>query len=69
MKDPDDGLLGGLPRLFPLDELLLVGQADETAGPCLRLARVFSPEDGVTAERGSADMMISGWWPRGSIAD
>jgi len=48
-------LFGGLPRIFPVEEVVLFGQADETAGPCRLLARDFSPVDGVTADRGSAD--------------
>jgi len=59
-KEPDvGGLPGGLPRLFPFDEPLLLGQAEETAGPCLRRERFFSPVDGVMAERGSTDMRAS----------
>jgi hypothetical protein len=62
--------LGGLPRPFPVTDPLLLGQAEDTAGPCRRLARVFSPDDGVTAERGSADMSASeGCVPLGRIAD
>ena len=70
-NEPDvEFLLGGRPRPFPVLEPLLFGHADDTAGPCLRLARVFSPDDGVTAERGSADMSASdGWLPLGMIAD
>jgi hypothetical protein len=59
-NEPDvEALLGGLPRPFPAIAPLLFGQADDTAGPCRRRARVFSPDDGVTAERGSADMIAS----------
>lgn len=58
-KEPEVGLFGGLPRAFPDVEPLLVGQAEETAGPCLLRERVFSLDTGVTAERGSADIMAS----------
>ena len=59
-KEPDDDpLFGGLPRPFPADKPLLFGQADETAGPCRLLERLFSPVDGVTADRGSAEMRTS----------
>jgi hypothetical protein len=70
-NEPDvAGLLGGLPRLLPLDEPLLFDQADETAGPCLRRERLFSLVDGVMADRGSTDTTESdGWFPRGIIAD
>lgn len=47
-------LCGGLPRVFPVIEALLFGQAEETAGPCRLRDRDFSPEDGSIAERGSA---------------
>jgi hypothetical protein len=46
-------LLGGRPRNFPLDEALLLDQADETAGPCRRRARGFALElalEGVMAD-------------------
>jgi hypothetical protein len=42
-------LLGGRPRSFPLEELLLLDHAEETAGPCRRLARGLAL-DGVTAD-------------------
>lgn len=45
-----DRLLGGLPRNFPEVLLLLLGQAEETAGPCRRLDREV---EGVIADRGS----------------
>ena len=70
-KEPDDDpLFGGLPRPFPADRPLLFGQADETAGPCRLLARLFSSVEGVTADRGSADMRTSdGRLLRGMMAD
>ena len=43
-------LLGGLPRNFPVDEALLLGQAEDTAGPCRLLARGFELEEGVMAD-------------------
>jgi hypothetical protein len=46
-------LLGGRPRSLPVDELLLVDHADETAGPCRRRDRDFTLE-GVTADCGSS---------------
>jgi hypothetical protein len=44
-----DRLLGGRPRSFPVEELLLLGQADDTAGPCRRRDLGFAL-DGVTAD-------------------
>lgn len=58
-KEPEADLFGGLPRAFPDAEVLLVGQAEETASPCLLLERFFSPDTGVTADRGSADTRVS----------
>lgn len=58
-KEPEADLFGGLPRGFPDAEALLVGQAEETAGPCLLLERLFSPDTGVTADRGSTDTRAS----------
>ena len=40
--------VGGLPRSLPVDELPLLGHAEDTAGPCLRRARVLF---GVIADR------------------
>lgn len=40
-------LLGGLPRNLPAEKLLLLGQADETAGPWRLLDRA---DDGVIAD-------------------
>jgi hypothetical protein len=68
-----DLLLGGRPRSFPFDELLLLDQADDTAGPCRRRARGFAL-DGVMADMGSskkgcADCGVTaerGWGVRGS---
>lgn len=42
-------LLGGRPLSFPVDVLLLVDHADETAGPCRRRERDLAL-DGVTAD-------------------
>jgi hypothetical protein len=44
-----DRLLGGRPRSFPLEEAVLLDHAEETAGPCRRLARGLAL-DGVTAD-------------------
>lgn len=44
-----DRLLGGRPRSLPLEELLLLDHAEETAGPWRRLERGFAL-DGVTAD-------------------
>ena len=62
--------LGGRPRVFPLLPLLL-GQAEETAGPWRRLGRVFSPEDSEMVERGSAGWMKTsdGCWLRGAMVE
>ena len=46
-------LLGGRPRSFPVEEALLLGQAEETAGPCRRRERGFELE-GVMADCGSS---------------
>jgi hypothetical protein len=48
-----DRLLGGRPRSLPVDVVLLLGQADETAGPCRRRERGLELE-GVTADCGSS---------------
>jgi hypothetical protein len=40
-------LLGGLPLTLPAEKVPLLGQADETAGPCLLLGRA---DDGVMAD-------------------
>lgn len=42
-------LLGGRPRSFPVEEALLLGQAEDTAGPWRRRERGFELE-GVTAD-------------------
>jgi hypothetical protein len=41
-----DRLLGGLPRNLPAEKLLLLGHADDTAGPW----RLLVLEEGVTAD-------------------
>lgn len=46
-------LLGGRPRSLPVDEPVLLGQAEDTAGPCLRRDRALDV-DGVTADCGSS---------------
>jgi len=61
-------LLGGLPRSFPLEELLLLGQADDTAGPCRRRDRDFEV-DGVTADWGSSNGNSGGRADCGVTAD
>ena len=48
-----DRLLGGRPRSFPVEEALLLGQADDTAGPWRRRERTFELE-GVIADCGSS---------------
>jgi hypothetical protein len=58
-------LLGGRPRSFPPDELLLLDHAEETAGPCRRLARGLAL-DGVTADWGSSK---KGWADCGVTAE
>lgn len=42
-------LLGGRPRSLPVEELLLLDHAEDTAGPCRRLARGLAL-DGVIAD-------------------
>lgn len=65
-------LVGGRPRSLPVDELPLLGHADDTAGPCLRRTRglfgviaerepsfhISIRFEGVIAERGYADMGV-----------
>jgi hypothetical protein len=46
-------LLGGRPRSFPVEEALLLGQAEDTAGPWRRRERGFAL-DGVMADCGSS---------------
>lgn len=59
-----DLLLGGLPLNLPEEALPLLGQAEETAGPCRRRLLL-----GVIAERGS--LVSFHIWPRveGVIAE
>lgn len=45
--------LGGRPRILPAIDPAVLGQAEETAGPCLLRPRDFSAVEGVNAERGS----------------
>ena len=60
---------GGRPR-FPVDEAPLLGQADDTAGPCRRRLRLLSRVDGVTADRGSVESTPSlGLLVLGTTAD
>lgn len=46
-------LLGGRPRSFPLEDVLLLGHAEDTAGPC-RLLDLDLEADGVVADCGSS---------------
>lgn len=66
-------LLGGLPRNLPIDEFPLLGQAEETAGPCRRFdldlfgvtadwdpsfQRLLRFKEGVIADCGYADIGV-----------
>lgn len=60
-------LPGGLPRSFVLAEGLLLGHADDTAGPCFRRDR--DRDVGVMADLGSSTAMFVGPEVLVSIAD